>query len=59
MMGEQLWGWVKHRCEELRRPAPTVTDEEFNEVNDGDHQMDEDIVQLEEAIYSRPYGGIL
>lgn len=58
MMGEQVWGWVKHRCEELRRPSPTVTDEEFNEVNDGDQQMDEDIVQLDEEVHNRPYGGI-
>lgn len=48
-----MWGWLKHRYEELRRPVE-VLDSEGNTVD-----VDQtDIIQLPEDVYTRPWGGI-
>ena len=50
MKGRPLWGWSKHRCEELRRPC-VVMDKEENII----HKED---ISLTKDVYNRPWGGI-
>ena len=50
MSGRPMWGWLKFRHEEFRRPVD-VHDEETNTVHVDDTNLTKDV-------YSRPWGGI-
>lgn len=51
MAGRPMWGWLKHKHEEFRRPC-TVTD------NDGREVQETDYLELDEETYSRMWGGV-
>ena len=50
MKGRPIWGWSRHRFEELRRPS-VVMNKEQNVVHVDD-------VSLAPEVYSRPWGGL-
>ena len=50
MKGRPIWGWSRHRYEELRRPS-VVMDNEQNIVHTDD-------ICLSPEVYSRPWGGL-
>lgn len=65
MTGREMWAWLHHRSQELRRPLPTVipreTDrdqEDVLESVEGDIPVTNIPRITDPAIYERPWGGI-
>ena len=63
MLWQLYWAWMKHRHEELRRSVGKITDEEFNEIDSGEHPGEANEVngepELPNELTDRPWGGVL
>ncbi|KAL7554626.1 hypothetical protein ACHAWF_018133 [Thalassiosira exigua] len=57
MTGRNMWGWLRHRAEEYRRPKQVIDDSGAHEGNLNNLTSESD-GDLPPEVYNRPWGGI-